>query len=243
MEPIYITAMLIGLLGSTHCIGMCGGIVGALSAGQGQPQRSASSQMAHHLTYNGGRIVSYTFAGAIAGLAGSLASNLPLDFIVPFGRIFAGLLMIALGLYLAGWWHAIAVLEKAGYQVWKRIEPMGRRFLPANTPGRAFGLGLVWGWLPCGLVYSALALSMISMSVREGALIMLAFGLGTLPSLLVLGGAAKYVSSLAQRPVMRRIAGAVVVLIGVYSIVIAFSGHDHEHAAVIRTPGDQPHTH
>ena len=132
MELTFYTALMIGLLGSTHCIGMCGGIVGALNVGLPQSGGSQLSMFAHHLTYNAGRIVSYVAAGALAGLAGALAAKLSLGTAVPVGRLIAGLFMIALGFYLAGWWRAITAVEKAGFHLWKQIEPLGRRFLPAT---------------------------------------------------------------------------------------------------------------
>lgn len=237
MELAIHTAVMIGLLGSTHCVGMCGGIVGALNVGLPHSGRPPLSRGLHHLTYNAGRIVSYAAAGALAGLAGALmASNISLDTAVPVGRLIAGLFMIALGLYVAGWWHAVAAMERAGAHLWKRIEPLGGRFLPATTPARTFGLGLVWGWLPCGLVYSALVLAMVSASPGKGAMIMLGFGLGTLPMLLVIGGAAEHLIKLMRHPVLRQVVGATIMLFGVYACVTAVNGHAHS------TPGSGSHT-
>lgn len=227
MELTFYAALMIGLLGSIHCVGMCGGIVGALNAGIPQSDRSQLSLAAHHLTYNAGRIMSYTVAGALAGVIGSQAAKFSLGTALPVGGIIAGLFMIALGLYLAGWWHALTAIERAGFYIWKRIEPLGRRFLPAKTPSRAFGLGLVWGWLPCGLVYSALTLSMVSASPRQGALIMLGFGLGTLPMLVAMGGAAGHLMALVRRPAIRQVAGVAIILFGVYTCVTAFSVNGH----------------
>ncbi len=232
MELPFITALTIGLIGSTHCIGMCGGIVGALNAGLPQSGRSPLSRIGHHLSYNAGRIASYVMAGAVAGFAGSLIAEATLGSVAPIGRLIAGILMILLGFYLAGWWHAITVLEKLGLHLWKRIQPFGSRFLPVETPSRAFGLGLVWGWLPCGLVYSALALAIVAASPGQGALIMLGFGLGTLPALLAMGGVAEHVMALVRKPALRQIAGASVILFGLYTCFTAFGGHNHHHAAV-----------
>jgi len=229
MELTFFAALMIGLLGSIHCVGMCGGIVGALNAGLGPSRRSQLSLVAHHLTYNAGRILSYAIAGALAGLMGSLAIKFSLGTALPVGRLIAGLFMIALGLYLAGWWYALTAIEKAGLHIWRRIEPLGRRFLPAETPARAFGLGLVWGWLPCGLVYSALALSMASASAGQGALIMLGFGLGTLPMLLAMGSVAGRLLGLVRRPAMRQIVGASIILFGVYTCVSAFAAYRAHH--------------
>ena len=220
MEFTFYTAMIIGLFGSTHCIGMCGGIVGALST---QTRRQSDlAWVAYLITYNAGRILSYTVAGMLVGLAGAQATNFSASTALPIGRLTAALFMIALGLYLADWWRAIGALEKAGLHIWRYIEPMGRRFLPAQTPLHVFGLGLVWGWLPCGLVYSALALSMTSVSPQQGALTMLGFGLGTLPMLLAMGNAVESLRKLARHSAIRQGAGLCIMLFGLYTGLLAF---------------------
>jgi len=232
LELTFYTALLIGLLGSTHCIGMCGGIVGALNVGlpqSGHPTHR--SRLAHHVTYNAGRILSYTCAGALAGLIGAQATRISPGSVLPVGSVIAGLFMIALGLYLAGWWPAFGGIEKFGLHLWRFIEPARRRLLPARTPLHVFGLGLVWGWLPCGLVYSALALALVSASARQGAWLMLGFGLGTLPMLLAMGHLAGHLRKLAQYPVIRLIAGAIILMFGAYTCVTAFSDRGHHHHA------------
>ncbi len=218
---------MIGLLGSTHCLGMCGGIVGALDAGSGQAGRSQLKRLSFHFTYNAGRIFSYAIAGAIAGLAGTFISNLS-GGLAPYGRIIAGVFLIALGLYLADWWRILALTEKAGFHIWRWIRPLGNRFLPAKSSYHAFGLGLIWGWLPCGLVYSVLALALATGSPRHGALIMFSFGMGTLPMLIVMGSAAGQLMKLVRNPFTRQISGAFVILFGIYTCVLAFQNH-HRH--------------
>jgi len=232
LDLTFYTALTIGLLGSTHCAGMCGGIVGALNVGLRQSRRQSQlARVAHHLTYNTGRIASYTFAGALAGLIGNQATKYSAATALPAGRVIAGLFMIALGLYLAGWWHGIKGFDKAGLPLWRLIEPMGRRFIPPRNPLHVFGLGLVWGWLPCGLVYSALALAMTSASSRSGALLMLGFGLGTLPMLLAMGSVAGQLRKIMQHTTVRRITGVIIMLFGAYTCVTAFSEYGHHHSA------------
>jgi len=232
LELTFFTALTIGLLGSTHCIGMCGGIVGALNVGLPQSHRQSQlSRVTHHLTYNTGRIVSYMLAGALAGLIGTQATRFAANTALPAGRVIAGLLMIALGLYLAGWWQGIKGIEKAGLHIWRVIEPMGRRFIPPKNPLHVFGLGLVWGWLPCGLVYSALALAMASASPQRGALLMLGFGFGTLPMLLAMGTVAGQLRKIMQNTIVRRIAGTLIILFGAYTCVTAFNEDRHHHTA------------
>lgn len=211
---------------------MCGGIVGALNAGLPEAeQRSLPRQVAHHLSYNFGRISSYIVAGTLAGFIGSQAERLAIGDILPIGGLIAGLFMIALGFYLAGWWRAVSGLEDLGRYLWKYIQPLGKRFLPVRNPLHAFGLGLVWGWLPCGLVYSALALSMISASPERGAWLMFGFGVGTLPMLLVMGKASAHIGKIVRSPMMRQVAGVSVILFGVYTGATSVNGSAHQHAS------------
>ncbi len=231
MELTFSTAFLIGLLGSTHCIGMCGGIVGTLNVSVPQSHGpSRLSRIAYHFTYNAGRIASYAIAGALAGLIGSQATRFFADSALPIGTVIAGLFMIALGLYLTGWWRGIEAIDKAGQRLWRVVEPMGRRFMPPKTAMHVFGLGLVWGWLPCGLVYSALVLATVSASPVQGVFLMLGFGLGTLPMLLVMGNVAGQLRTIMQHSIVRGITGAVIILFGVYTCVTAFSGHQDSHS-------------
>lgn len=236
--------MTIGFLGSMHCLGMCGGIVGALNSGLPQAHRqSRISTFAYHLTYNAGRILSYCTAGALAGLAGAQSSKLAIDAVVPAGQLIAGLFLIALGLYLAGWKRAIAWMENLGQHLWKYIQPLDKGFLPVKSPLHAFGLGLVWGWLPCGLVYSALALSLLSASPQQGAFLMLGFGLGTLPMLLAMGRAYEFLRNVVRNPLMRQLAGGAIVLLGVYTALSGMIGSGHHHSSMSQhSPASQPHT-
>lgn len=235
MQLSFLTALTIGFLGSAHCVGMCGGIVGALNTGLNtglprHPGQSRFPRFSYHFLYNAGRLLSYSVAGALAGLAGAQSAKIPLGLALPVGGVIAGSFMVALGLYLAGWWPAFAGVEKAGQYVWKYIRPLGKNLLPAKSPLHAFGLGLVWGWLPCGLVYSALALAMLSASAAQGAVLMLGFGLGTLPMLLAMGGAYEYLGRAARNPIVRRLAGVAVILFGVYTLLTVGRGHGPVHA-------------
>ena len=223
-------AFLVGLLGSTHCIGMCGGIVGALTLGlDGSVRTSRWRLPAFLLAYNSGRILSYTIAGGITGFLGGQLVKLEWGIDFPLGGIIAGLFMIALGLYLTGWWRVLTVLEKSGAHLWKRIEPLGRRLLPVNSLLQAFALGMLWGWLPCGLVYAALAWSLTTADAGHGALLMLGFGLGTLPMLLLMGGAADQLSRFVRSPQVRMMAGLMIISLGVYMLWSAFQGGAHIH--------------
>ena len=138
-------ARIVGLLGGVHCVGMCGGIVGALSLGIPERQRRGAARWRFLLSYNLGRLISYTLAGALLGGIGWLASNWGgLHEIQRYLQLIAALFMVALGLYLGGWWQALTVLERAGGILWARLEPLGRHFLPIRSPLHALLLGLVW---------------------------------------------------------------------------------------------------
>jgi sulfite exporter TauE/SafE len=213
------SAFLVGLLGGVHCVGMCGGIVAALSLSLPEQQRRGALRWYYLLAYNLGRIASYAFAGALLGGIGWLAANWSgLHQVQQVLELFAGLFMVALGLYLGGWWQGLMLLERAGGKIWSRVEPVGRRFLPVRSPAHALALGLVWGWLPCGLVYSVLVWSVSTGSPLHGAALMLSFGLGTLPNLLSMGAAAAALAARVRDPRTRRVAGLLVVLFGLYAL-------------------------
>jgi hypothetical protein len=213
-----IGAFVVGLLGGVHCAGMCGGIVGALSFGSAEQRRWPIL-----LSYNAGRIASYTFAGAIMGALGFFFSGLlPVQMAQQLLLTVAAVFLILMGLYLAGWSRLLSRVERAGGVIWRRIEPLGRRFLPVRSVGQGLVLGALWGWLPCGLVYSALVWTVSSGGALQGAALMLAFGLGTLPNLLLMGVAAQQLSRWVRLPIVRWSAGALVVGFGLVLLVDAW---------------------
>ena len=223
VEASYLAAFIAGLLGGVHCLGMCGGIVGALTFGINPPTASKEQPKKnlypYLLAYNGGRLMSYTFAGVLVGGISMLASNLPVLNNIQYGlQIFAALFMIALGLYIAGWWGGLRKIERAGGVIWKKIEPISRRFIPVKSPFQALILGTLWGWLPCGLVYTILFWSISTGSAIEGGLLMLSFGLGTLPLLLAMGVFAASLSSFIQKNWVRALAGSIIIAFGLFSL-------------------------
>jgi sulfite exporter TauE/SafE len=225
---------LVGLAGSVHCAAMCGGIVSALSLAPARvaafpvPVRTAgkaTASFARVAAYNAGRIASYSVAGALAGgAAGSARSLAGMPALQAGGFWLANLMLIALGLYLMDAWRGLAWLEQGGRGLWRHVQPVLRRVGPPDTPAKMVAAGFLWGWLPCGMVYSALVTAMLSGSALDGAALMFAFGLGTLPMLAGLGAAgASLRAAIAQRPV--RIASGVVVLgFGILGIVRAAGG-------------------
>jgi len=216
----YLSAFLVGLLGGVHCVGMCGGIISALTFGLAEThRRSIVSMLPFQLTYNLGRVTSYLLAGAVMGGLGMLLAQLmPVYYAQRFLLVLAGIFMILLGLYLGGWWMLLNRLEKAGAGLWRRLEPLGRRLIPVNSPPQAFIVGLIWGWIPCGLVYSMLVNAISTGGALQGAGLMLAFALGTLPNLLLTGMLAGAAARLAQSLLARRVAGGMVILFGIYTL-------------------------
>ena len=224
-ELTLVAAFMIGLLGSTHCIGMCGGIVGALTMGLPKSTRqSVLKLLPYLLTYNVGRLLSYSLAGLIIGLLSSTMSDFFQIGRFPVGGIVGGLFMVALGIYIGGWLQTMTWLERLGGYFWRQIEPVGRRFMPVNSPLHALGLGFIWGWLPCGLVYSTLALAATSANAVNSAMLMLAFGVGTLPVLLVMGSFADKLQSFTRNKWTRYIAGILLIAFGAMILTKALSG-------------------
>lgn len=206
---------------------MCGGIVGALSLRLPQAvQKSARRLLPYALCYNVGRIVSYACAGALAGLIGAqLLDRLAAAHAELAGTFLSSAILVALGLYIAGWTRLLAPLELAGAWVWQRIEPLGRRLLPVGSPGQALALGLLWGWLPCGLVYGALTFALAAGGASQGAALMAAFGLGTLPMLLAMGTAAGGLRRLSLAPGLRRAVGIALLTFGLLRLVPGLPEH------------------
>lgn len=181
-----IAAFAMGLLGAGHCLGMCGGIAAALSFSV-DDQASDWQKSKLLMLYNVGRISSYTMIGV---LFGGLIAFLPHSDGLPWLRLFAGALLIATGLYISNLWRGITWLERGGHYLWRYIQPLAQRLMPVKTGGQAVMLGMLWGWLPCGLIYTALAFAMAQGNAVSSGMAMLVFGLGTLPAVLIGGGLA-----------------------------------------------------
>jgi uncharacterized protein len=213
LAPLLVSALILGLLGGGHCLGMCGGLMGALTLAIPPEQRGRRLRLL--LAYNLGRILSYTAAGLLLGLAGWVVAGSAAEV---FMRSLAALLLITMGLYLAGWWSGLTRIEALGRGLWRHIQPLTRRFMPVTSLPRALVLGALWGWLPCGLVYSTLLWASSQGSALNSALLMLAFGLGTWPVLLATGLAAERIIALLQRRGVRVTGGLLVMLFGIWTL-------------------------
>lgn len=231
METSYVSAFLLGLFGTLHCVGMCGSISSVLTFSLPQQTRSSSATLVSYLGfYNLGRLFSYSIAGAIAGAFGSqiLYSISP-----QHGHrallLLSTLMLIAVGLYLAGWFPRLAYIERIGVPVWKKIEPLGRKLLPVNSPFQALLYGMIWGWLPCGLVYSALLIALTQGQALQGGVFLFIFGLGTLPALLGSGLFAGRLLKIAHNPDIRTYAGLLLILLAVTGLGLNWEVNEHHH--------------
>jgi sulfite exporter TauE/SafE len=219
MDPgVLVAAFAVGVLGGVHCLGMCGGIVGAISLSHAGSESPAWPRL---LAYNLGRMSSYVVAGALAGLLGAALLGA-----MPQGQrlleLLAAVFLILLGLYLSGWWPVLARLDQDAGRVWKRIEPLGRRFIPVRHAGQAFVVGGIWGWLPCGLVYSVIVWALSAGSAADGALLMGAFALGTLPNLMLMGLFAARLARFVRNELVRQGAGGLLIAYGLWRIFTIF---------------------
>ena len=230
------TALLAGFFGSSHCLGMCGAIV-VLFEGQAAHRPTAASWLRRFI-YNFGRGCFYALLGSIAGIGGAVLTKVAgVEAGLLLLRFLAAVLVIAIGLNLVFDWQLTRFLESAGAGLWQKISRLARHVLPATTVPRAFAAGLIWGALPCGLVYSAVAIAATSGNAPVGALIMAAFWLGTLPALLLVGASAEVLNRFRQRGMPRRIAGIMVIVIGLAALLpFGTRSTSHEHHAALAAP-------
>jgi sulfite exporter TauE/SafE len=218
----FLAALLAGLAGSGHCLGMCGGISAALAGGGRGPA------WLNALLLSTGRIASYALAGAIAGTGGALLGRgLDLLRLGQTLRLGFGLLLVAVGLTLALRWRGLQRIEALGGRVWACLAPALKGLLPPRHPAQALLAGALWGWLPCGLVYSMLTLALASGDPARGALVMTGFGLGTLPAVVGAGSAAAGALRRLRGSAGQRAAGALLAVFGLWTALGALPHGDH----------------
>ncbi|MDO6683230.1 MULTISPECIES: sulfite exporter TauE/SafE family protein [unclassified Oceanobacter] len=211
IEPLsLLTALLLGLFGSSHCLVMCGGIAAAIGT------RSQQQPLLTALAFNSGRITSYAFAGLLVSLLGLWLQQLN-DVLMLALRTLAAILLVLMGLYVARWASWLTRIEQVGQYLWQRLQPATRPLMTQYSISSRFRLGLLWGWLPCGLVYSTLSWVAANGDPLKGALTMFCFGLGTLPALFASGLAATSLSRLLSHSLSRIIAGLLLIGYGVWT--------------------------
>jgi sulfite exporter TauE/SafE len=234
MEIDLLSAFIIGLLSAGHCLAMCGGITSMLTSAISQdpllknnllqnnvPKEKTQSKLVIILCYNIGRIGSYAILGAIVGFTGSIAAKsigLPLAGL----RIIAGIFLVLLGLYLGQWLMILSRVESIGKKLWQYISPLSKKVIPVNSPLKALSLGAIWGWLPCGLVYSTLTWSLASGDPQTGAWIMASFGLGTLPALLTMSFGLLSIKNFLKNNTVRKSIAIIIIFYGFYSIYFSY---------------------
>jgi sulfite exporter TauE/SafE len=202
---------------------MCGGYVGALAAGQGGAAPvailPARSLLFRQVVAHAGRIASYVALGAVFGAAGGAALGASW---LPVQRglyLAANALLLLLAVGVARGVSPFAWFERAGLALYAKLLPAARPLARDGSAASRFALGVLWGFTPCGLVYGVVPVAMLSGSMVDGALVMLLFGLGTLPNLLAAGVAAQRLVALRRAPWIRRTAGVLIVALGVAGIV------------------------
>jgi len=224
-----VSAFLLGLFTTLHCVGMCGGIIGALSMGLPAKIRDSKLKLLFFVgTYNAGRIISYSLAGLLAGALGAeILTSVGFKQGHQILQYFGVTMMIAVGLYLSGWLPQLAYVEKVGRPFWKKLEPVGRRLLPVSSPLKALAYGMIWGWLPCGMIYFVLIWALSAGSALQGSALMLAFGLGTLPTLLMAGFMASWLTGFARNQKIRTVVGLIIIGMAIGSLFIPMQHNNH----------------
>nr|WP_249199232.1 sulfite exporter TauE/SafE family protein [Photobacterium sp. GJ3] len=222
MSTDFFAAFMIGLLGAGHCLGMCGGIAAAITLGM--PGQQQQRRFPFLLCYNLGRLVSYAAAGAlIGGAVAGMASLSGLSTTLLYLRLLAALMMILLALYLGQWWQGVTKIEAVGQILWRRIAPLAQSMLPLKSPISAFPFGLLWGWLPCGLVYSTLSWAAVAGNAVSGAGVMLAFGLGTLPAMILVGTMAERLKLWLSNQIFKKTSAVLLLVYGIHTGYIAIT--------------------
>jgi sulfite exporter TauE/SafE len=217
-------ALLLGFAASGHCLVMCGGISAALGMATAKDAQGRT-RLSLILAYQLGRISSYAIAGLLlAGILGGLVALLDIEAVRRTLRALSALALLLGALVAFG-----GVRDPGsgiGRRLWPKLAPLGRRLLPIKTLPRGFAFGMVWGWMPCGFVYSVLLIATLQLDAANGALIMIAFGLGTAPALFIAACGAQRLSAFASRPVARHVGGSVLLL----SALLTLAGPWIEHS-------------
>lgn len=230
-------AFVAGLLGGVHCVAMCGGIATGLgSAGGGSPA------FARALRLNLGRVLGYTLAGAIVGAFGAgLLRVAQTGLLAIAARVLLGMVLVLVALRLLDQRGRLAFLQRPGALLWQRLAPLQRRLLPAATAPRQLALGMLWGWLPCGLSSTLLFAAWLSADGADGAALMAAFGLGTLPVMVPLTWSGARLARWLAQPAMRRSAAVLLLLAGVATAAMPWLMQVPALQGVLAALGCRPH--
>ncbi|MBW4017366.1 sulfite exporter TauE/SafE family protein [Moraxella osloensis] len=222
---LFLAAFSMGLFGSPHCLGMCGGIVTAF--GLSMQHVSDSKKNGLILTYHLGRLISYSLLGLIAGFVGVAIFQSIMSNSAP--RIVLGAVLVLIGLAMLGL-PLFNQLEKFGMRFWQSLAPIRKKVFPIDSFGKALFAGLLWGFLPCGLVYGALMMAIAGNNVATGAALMFVFGLGTMPMLIATQKTVGMLQSSIKNFRLRQINGVIMMLSGLAVIFIPMMMH-HSHGS------------
>ncbi len=227
-------ALIAGLVGSGHCIGMCGPIVGLFESAPSV----RLSPLRRRMSYHAGRILFYASLGLLAGALGTAAAaSMPVKTAGFVLRLLASLALLLLGVRLLLGKGRLAALDRIGQAFWQRISPLARYVLPMDNTAKALATGFIWGALPCGLVYSMLAMAAVSGSALNGAMLMVAFGAGTLPTLAIAGAGASH----AWHTRFRKTFGIAMIVFACVSLGLLWRPHGMPSDADMATPATATH--
>ncbi len=235
---LFVSAFLLGFLSSTHCVGMCGGIMGALT--MSIDTKDKKQRFVIIALYNIGRVTSYTLMGSLVGLLGHFLATHGAD---TFLRILAAVFLLMMALYVGNWWRGLTYIEAVGGKLWQYISPLAQKLLPVRKKYHAFLLGLLWGWLPCGLVYSALSFAMTQANASLSAMAMFAFGCGTLPAVVALGFMVEPFVKLAKSLKFRQTSAILLILFAIWTLYGALATHPAGHGQHADSPTNSSHSH
>jgi len=220
---VLVTAFLAGLLGSGHCFGMCGGIAGSLGALSGGTSKRALVLPA--LQFNLGRLLGYAILGAIAaGVIGAAGEIMAFKAYGKWLRVITALMVMFIGLRFLIDWRGLDLIEKGGAGIWKKIMPFATKISKRHDWLGRTGLGICWGFLPCGLVYTVLMTAASTGSSASGALTMFVFGAGTAPAMMGLTVAAPALSTFLSDKLVRRIVGFSLIVLALWMLMPLLTG-------------------
>lgn len=225
-----LAAFLLGLFSAPHCLAMCGGVASALLLGSNAADERAARRptpIVSAFWFGTGKLLGYGMLGALAGLTGALLSTAGTAVGIAL-HLLAGLLMIGLGLYMTGWWLGIRRLEALGGRLWQPVLRL-LRGLQLGSTGNKLAAGLLWGLLPCGIVYSMLGMALASADMLRGSLLMASFGLGTMPFVMSAGGLMKTVQNMFDNALVRQLAGGAMIVMGLAALLMLGMPAEHVH--------------
>lgn len=219
VEPLsLVSALLLGFFSSSHCLVMCGGIAAAIGS------RAEEHRLRTIVMFNGGRLLSYATLGLVVSVLGLWLQQQNHTFMLIM-RTFAGIMLVLMGFYVGRWWLVLTRFERVGQPIWNALRPLTQAFMGSSKPQHQLALGMLWGLLPCGLIYSALAWVAASGDPLMGFLTMFCFGLGTLPALTAGTLFGNTITPFLNRPLTRKFAALLLITFGLWTALAIWIHH------------------